>query len=84
MVESGGEDRVPRLQHRHVDGHVRLRARVRLDVRVLGSEQLFRPVDGELFYLVHDLAASVVAATGIASAYLFVGTLPTASSTAGG
>ena len=60
------EDRVARLQQREVGGHVRLRARVRLDVRVLGAEELLRPVDRELLDLVDDLAAAVVAAAGIA------------------
>ena len=58
--------RVARLHHRGVDGHVRLRARVRLDVRVLGAEQLLRPVDRELLDLVDHLAAAVVAASRIA------------------
>ena len=83
VVEPKREDRVARLQHGEVDGHVRLRAGVRLNVRVLGPEELLRAVDRELLDLVDDLAASVVAAPGYPSAYLFVGTLPTASSTAG-
>ena len=49
-----------------VDGHVRLRARVRLDVGVLGSEELLRAVDRELLDLVDDLAAAVVAPARIA------------------
>ena len=60
------EDRVARLQHAHVDGHVRLRAGVRLDVRVLGAEQRLRAVDRELLDLVDDLAAAVVALARIA------------------
>ena len=36
------EHRVARLQQREVHSHVRLRARVRLDVGVLGAEELFR------------------------------------------
>ncbi len=43
-----------------------MRARVRLDVRVLGAEELLRAVDRELLDLVDDLAAAVVAAAGIA------------------
>jgi hypothetical protein len=39
---------------------------VRLDVRVLGAEQLLRAVDRELLDLVDDLAAAVVATTRIA------------------
>ncbi len=61
MVEPEAEDRVARLQQREVRGHVRLRAGVRLDVRVLGAEELLRAVDRELLDLVDDLAAAVVA-----------------------
>src|SRR5438067_11564339 len=60
------EDRVARLERRHVDGHVRLRTRMRLHVRVLGPEKLLLPVDRELLDLVDHLAAPVVALTGIA------------------
>ena len=64
VVEAQRHERVARLHHGGVDGHVRLRARVRLDVRVLGAEQLLRAVDRELLDLVDDLAAAVVAAPG--------------------
>src|SRR6185295_13094133 len=47
-------------------GGVRLRARVRLDVRVLGPEQRLRAVDRELLDHVDVLAAAVVALAGIA------------------
>ena len=60
------EDRVAGLQDREVDGHVRLRPGVRLDVRVLGAEERLRAVDRELLDLVDDLAAAVVAAARIA------------------
>ena len=59
------EDRVPRLECGEVDRHVRLRARVRLDVRVLRAEERLRAVDRELLDLVDDLAAAVVAAPRI-------------------
>ena len=60
------EDGVARLQRREVDRHVRLCARVRLDVRVLRTEELFCAIDRELLDLVDDLAAAVVAPTRIA------------------
>ena len=66
MRELEREDRVARLERGHVDGHVRLRARVRLHVRVLGAEELLRAVDRDLLDLVDDLAAAVVAPAGIA------------------
>ena len=58
--------RVARLQQRVVDGRVGLRARVRLDVRVLGAEQRLRAVDRELLDHVDELAAAVVALARIA------------------
>ena len=60
------EDRVARLERREVDGHVRDRARVRLHVRVVGAEELLRPVDRERLDLVDDLAAAVVALARVA------------------
>ena len=60
------EDRVPGLQAGEVDGHVRLGARVRLDVGVLGAEERSGPVDRELLDLVDDLAPAVVAPARIA------------------
>ena len=61
VVEPQREHGVAGLQHRGVDRHVRLRAGVRLHVRVLGAEQLLRAVDRELLDLVDDLAPAVVA-----------------------
>ena len=83
VVEPQPEHRVALLEHRVVRGHVGRRARVRLDVRMLGAEQRLRPLDREPLDLVDDLAAAVVATPGRPSAYLFVSTEPTASSTDG-
>jgi hypothetical protein len=66
VVEREPEHPVARLQHREVDGHVRLRARVRLHVRVLGAEQRLGPVARQVLDLVDDLAASVVALARVA------------------
>jgi hypothetical protein len=66
VVEAQREDRLARLEDGGVGGHVRLRARVRLDVRVLGAEERLRAVDRGLLDLVHDLAAAVVALARIA------------------
>ena len=60
------QHRVARLQRREIDGHVGLRAAVRLHVGVLGAEQLLGPVDGQLLDDVDVLAAAVVAPAGIA------------------
>ena len=61
VVEREAEHAVARLQHGEVDGHVRLRAGMRLHVRVLCAEQLGRATARELLDLVDDLAAAVVA-----------------------
>ena len=66
MRELEREDRLARLQSGHVDGHVRLRSRVRLDVRVLGAEEREGAVDRGLLDLVDHLAAAVVALPGVA------------------
>ena len=62
MVERHPEERVARFQQRHVDGVVGLGAGVRLDVGVLGAEQLLGAVDRQLLGDVDLLAAAVVAA----------------------
>ncbi len=45
VVEAHGEDRVARLEAAEIHGHVRLRTRMWLDIRVLGVEESLRPVD---------------------------------------
>jgi hypothetical protein len=70
--EREAHDRVARLQQRVVDGGVGLRARVRLDVRVLGPEQRLRAVDRELLDHVDVLAAAVVALARVALGVLVV------------
>ena len=66
VVEPETEDRVAGLQEREVGGHVRLRARVRLHVCMLRAEEIHGAIDRQLLDLVHDLAAAVVAAAGVA------------------
>ena len=56
----------PGLSARQEHRHVRLGARVRLHVRVLGAEQRLRARDGERFDDVDVLAAAVVAPARIA------------------
>ena len=84
MVERQPEERVARLEQRHVGGVVGLGAGVGLDVGVLGAEQLLGAVDRQLLGDVDLLAAAVIAAAREPSAYLLVSTEPTASSTAWG
>src|SRR5207237_8262807 len=59
-------DRVRGVEHRRVAAYVRLRPRVRLDVRMLGAEELLRAVDRELLDLIDEVAAAVVAPPGVA------------------
>ena len=66
VVEPEREDLVAGLENCGVHRHVRLRAGVRLDVCVLGAEQLLRTIDRKLLDLVDDLAAAVVALAGVA------------------
>ena len=70
--EVHGEDLVAGLEHGEVDGGVRLRAGVRLDVGVLGTEKLLGAVDGELLDDIDVFAAAIPAAAGIAFG-VFVG-----------
>jgi hypothetical protein len=66
MVELHPEDAVARLEQRVVGGGVRLRARVRLDVRVVGAEDRLGALDRERLGDVDVLAAAVVALPRIA------------------
>ena len=59
-------EHVAGLAQREVDGHVRLAARVGLDVGVLGAEQLARAPAGDVLHDVHVLAAAVIALAGVA------------------
>src|SRR6266581_8404291 len=61
MRQREAEQRVAELGDGKIRRHVRLRPRVRLHIRMLGAEQLLRPIDRELLDLIDDLAAAVVA-----------------------
>ena len=54
----------PGCKQRQVDGHVGLGAGVRLDVGVLGAEELLGALDGQRLDHVDELAAAVVALAG--------------------
>ncbi len=64
--EAHGEDGVAGAQERRVGGEDGGGPGVRLHIGVLGAEEGFRPVDGEAFGGVDDLAAAVVAGGGVA------------------
>ena len=63
--EIHGENFVARFNRREIDSHVRLRAAVRLNVRVLGPENLFRPIDRQLFNSVDIFTTAVPTFSGI-------------------
>src|SRR5205823_9514080 len=61
MRQREAEQRVAELGDREIRGHVRLRARMRLHIRMLGAEELLRAIDRELLDLIDNLTAAVVA-----------------------
>src|SRR5438477_7990816 len=61
MRQREAEQRVAELGDGEIRGHVRLRARMRLHIRMLGAEQLLRAIDRELLDLIDNLTAAVVA-----------------------
>ena len=66
MRQVHAQDGIAGLEQREVDRHVRLGARVRLDVGVLGAEERLGALDGQRLGDVDELAAAVVAASRIA------------------
>ena len=80
--EAHRQNRVARLQQRHVGRHVRLAAGMRLHVRGLRPEQLAGAVDGRLLDFIHMDAAAVVALARIAFR-IFIGKDGTAGRTNG-
>ena len=72
LGEIHAEDGVARLTPGVVDCHVCLSAGVGLDVGVVGAEEFFGAVDGELFDYVGVVLAAVVAFAGVALG-VFVG-----------
>jgi hypothetical protein len=66
VIEAHAEDRVAGIDQRQVRRGVRLRARMRLYVRVGRAEQFAGPLDRQAFGDVDVLAAAVVALAGIA------------------
>jgi len=60
------EDRVTRLEDREHQRGIGLCAAVRLYIGVFAIKDLFQPVDGQLFYLVHDLTTAIISSAGIA------------------
>ena len=54
------------LKHRHINGHIRLRAGMRLHVDMVAPKNLLRAFYCKLFRDIDDLAAAVIARVGIA------------------
>ena len=59
--EIHGQDLVARLNGGEIDGHVRLRSAVRLNVDMLGAEELPGAIDRQLLDNVHVLATAIPA-----------------------
>ena len=72
LVERHAEHLVTGGEHARVHRHVRLGAGVWLDIRVLGAEERFGTIAGEVLDLVHHLAAAVVPLAGDALGVLVV------------
>ena len=72
MGQVQAQDGVSGLQHRRVGRRVGLRAGVRLHVGVLGAEDLFGAVAGQVLHHVGILASAVVAAARVALS-IFIG-----------
>ncbi|CAB4344353.1 unannotated protein [freshwater metagenome] len=66
MGQRKPHQRVARLQQRVVDGGIGRCPGMRLDVGVIGSEQLLRAIDPELLGDIDKLAAAVVALSRVA------------------
>ena len=54
---------IARLQQRHLHSHIGLRTGVGLNIGPGASEQALRPVPGKILDLIHDPAATVIAAS---------------------
>ncbi|SAJ30347.1 Uncharacterised protein [Enterobacter cloacae] len=67
---------IARLQQRGVNSEVSLRARVRLDVRVVSAKEFFRTVNRQLLNDINVFATAVVALARITFS-IFVGQLRT-------
>ena len=59
------QDAVAVLDGREIDGHVRLRAAVRLHISVVCAKQFLCPIDCGLLDDVSPFAAAVITLTGI-------------------
>ena len=66
MREIHTQDFVARLQKGEVHGHIRLRARVRLNIGIDRAEELLGAIAGQVLGQVDDLAAAVVAVARVA------------------
>jgi hypothetical protein len=66
VIQAHAEDGIAGRKQRQIHRRVGLRARVRLHVGIVGSEQLLGAIDRELFGDVDEFAAAVVALARIA------------------
>ena len=66
VAQIHAEDGITRLEESEIHRNIRLRAGVRLDIRMLRAEELHCPVARKVLDLVDILAAAVVSRAGIA------------------
>ncbi len=66
VVEAEAEDGVAGLEEAEVHRHVGAGPRVRLHVRMVGTEQFLHPLDGKRLDIVDDRVAAVVALARVA------------------
>ena len=61
MGQAHAENGIPGVKQRHIHGGVGLGAGVGLYIGIIGVEQLFHPVDGQLLNHVDELTSTVIA-----------------------
>ena len=59
------QDLIAVLNCREIHGHVRLRAAVRLHIRVIRAKQFLRAINGSLFDDIRPFTTAVIALSGI-------------------
>ncbi len=65
MRQIHSKDGITRLADRHIHRHISLGTGMGLNIDVFGTEQFFRPVDGQLLGDINHLATAVITLTRI-------------------
>jgi hypothetical protein len=72
MSQIQSHESVSRLEASHEYCHIGLCSGMRLDIGILSLVELAESVDGQLLYLIYDLATSIVSCSRV-SLCIFVG-----------